>query len=386
MFRSLAPRLTLIATGIACAGTLAAQNDNCGEAVTLIMGTSCVPYQGSVYNAYQSIPAITCNGYSGTADEDVWFLFVATATDATIQMTCFLGFDGVIDLRSGTCDGVNIDCADAFGEAENESLSVTGLTLGATYYIRVYEFGEGIPAGFDFNLCVWSPNAISGPANDECAQAISLPMSNACIPVPGTAAGASDSNVAASCNGQGASDDDVWYSFVATGGDVRITVDADGTYDPIVHLRFGCPGNSIACADQTGAGGTETIEFEGISIGNTYSVQIYDAGTGQPLNTTFTICVQDITAVNGLAEPGANDGPWLVSNTNDPRVLSLSGIRDLRTTWSVLDALGRQVIAGSGMIGPTKAAMLEMNAWPAGTCTLILSSEGERMFKRIILP
>lgn len=492
-------------------------NDNCAQAITLTMGNSCTPVSGSVDQATQSLAAIDCGGFSGDANDDVWYKFVATAANANIELTGGATFDGVLDLRSGACNGTNIACGDQYIAGGAESINATGLTVGSTYYIRVYDYASGYPAEPTFDICVYAGTpppgndmcsgatvltanstactpvtgdvansnaevgsncigdnaydlwyrfvapgptvivrvdgstsfdavyeflqgsncnnlsyqdcinstgnggieeyqfqglttgstyyvrvypydpantttttfticAFSPPAFDECGAATPLTMQAACNPVNGDAAGATNSGVFSNCNGQGESDDDVWYSFVATGGDVRITVDGNGTYDPIVHLRYGCPGSSIACANQTGAGGTETLEFQGITAGNTYYVQIYDAGTGQPSNTTFSVCVQDISSGIGVEEQGLSGSPWQLRSTNDPYLWNLASARNLRTDWSVFDATGRQVVKGSSKTGPATTAVLDMRTLSTGAYTLVLSGEGQQATERFILP
>ena len=492
-------------------------NDNCAQATTLTMGNSCTPVNGTVDQATQSIAAISCGGFTGDANDDVWYKFVATAANASIDLAGSSTFDGVLDLRSGGCNGTNIACGDQYTAGGPESINATGLTVGSTYYIRVYDYAAGYPADPTFTICVYAsapppsndvcssatvltanttvcttvtgdvananaelPSncngdnaydlwyrfvapgptvivsvdgssgfdaeyellqgsncnnlsylqcvnstgnggieeyqfqgltagstyfvrvypydpantttttfticAFSPPAFDECAAATSLTMQAACNPVNGDAAGATSSGIYSNCNGQGESDDDVFYSFVATGGDVRITVDGNGTYDPIVHLRYGCPGNSIACSNQTGAGGTEVLEFQGITPGNTYYVQIYDAGSGQPSNTTFSVCVQDISANAGIADLLAANDQWWLHPGNDPRAFALGSVANIRTTWTVLDAMGRQACNGTAVTGPSNAVPLQLAHLAPGAYTLLLTADGQRAAKRFILP
>ncbi|MBK9174971.1 MAG: hypothetical protein IPM46_01290 [Flavobacteriales bacterium] len=53
------------------------------------------------------------------------------------------GFDAIIDVRSGACDGTNIGCADATVGGGVEVVSLTGLTESDTYYVRVYGWAGG---------------------------------------------------------------------------------------------------------------------------------------------------------------------------------------------------------------------------------------------------
>jgi hypothetical protein len=134
-------------------GTLA--NDNCSGAISLTVDPdeSCgAVTNGTSIGGTQSIAAISC-GLTGNADDDVWYSFVATGTSHIITVDGASNMDVVIDLRSGACNGTNIACADLTATDGIEVLTATGLTNGATYYIRVYDFaGSG-----DFTICVTTP-------------------------------------------------------------------------------------------------------------------------------------------------------------------------------------------------------------------------------------
>jgi len=128
-------------------------NDECVSAITLTEQPTCQPVNATTVGATQSMPAITCNGWTGTANDDVWFKFVATSTNPTIRVVGSTGFDAVIDLRSGACQGTSIACADNTVSGGTEELNAIGLTVGNTYYIRVYSYGT---SSGTFTICVFS--------------------------------------------------------------------------------------------------------------------------------------------------------------------------------------------------------------------------------------
>ncbi|WP_460499950.1 beta strand repeat-containing protein, partial [Hymenobacter agri] len=136
-------------------------NDDCSGAVLLSSGTACTTTSGTTVGATQSIGPETCSGAVGASDDDVWYRFIATTTIHTVTVTGGTGFDAVLDVRSGSCPGVTIGCADATGGAGTESVRVTGLTPGATYYARVYSYGSAATDAGTFNICV-----TGSPAND----------------------------------------------------------------------------------------------------------------------------------------------------------------------------------------------------------------------------
>ena len=90
--------------------------------------------------------AEACGGFTGTADDDVWFSFTTDGDggDVTLALTgAATALDAVIQVYSGACGALtNIGCADAGASGGlNETASLTGLAANTTYYARVYGFG-----------------------------------------------------------------------------------------------------------------------------------------------------------------------------------------------------------------------------------------------------
>ena len=282
-------------------------NDNCSGATSLtVNGASCGgATTGDVASATQSIPGVLCNGLTGTANDDVWYSFVATATSHNITVIGSASFDAVVDLRTGACNGTNINCADSSAIGGTEVIIATGLTIGNTYYVRVYDYGSTVPATTTFTICVTTPNT-PPPANNNCAGATTLNVFGATCggATTGDVAGATQSITAISCNGQtGTANDDVWYKFVATAATHDITVVGSASFNAVVDMRMtNCSGANVGCADATGNGGTEVIHATGLTIGTTYFVRVYDFGSGYPATTSFTICVTTPSTT-----PPAND-------------------------------------------------------------------------------
>ena len=139
-------------------------NDNCANAIAVPVNsneTCTTAVTSSSIGASQTIAAINCGGSTGNADDDVWFSFVATSTSHDITGYPYTAAQGgindmVIDLRSGACNGTNIFCADATAGANPEIISATGLTIGTTYYFRVYSYGNAANAGA-FDVCITTP-------------------------------------------------------------------------------------------------------------------------------------------------------------------------------------------------------------------------------------
>ncbi|WP_051238754.1 MopE-related protein [Gaetbulibacter saemankumensis] len=101
--------------------------------------------------------AETCNTKKGNARDDVWYKFTAQTPDVHIYLSPT--FDGVLTLYSGDCNALNyLECSDNPSEilSDEEIYVSNGLTVGQTYYIRVYYLGTTTPANPTFDLWVWS--------------------------------------------------------------------------------------------------------------------------------------------------------------------------------------------------------------------------------------
>lgn len=108
-------------------------------------------------------PASPC---FGNPDDDVWFSFTAAATTHFFSLNNVAG--DVTDLYhavyAGTCGSLaNISCSDP------ESSALTGLTVGNTYWVRVYSYTDSDPGDIStFDLCITTPLPIycGDPFND----------------------------------------------------------------------------------------------------------------------------------------------------------------------------------------------------------------------------
>ncbi|MGZ3902680.1 MAG: beta strand repeat-containing protein [Bacteroidia bacterium] len=169
---------------ICVTGASSTGDDPCNAFVLPVVTADCHYSQFSTTSASASMSAPTpasCGGsspYQGgfsASSKDVWFKVVVPASGSlyiTPQPNLGTGAitDGVMALYSGTCSSLTqVACSDdhsAYPGTANDLLpfiSATGLTPGATYYIRFW--GYGTSSG-TFGLCV------SAPTNDLCANAL----------------------------------------------------------------------------------------------------------------------------------------------------------------------------------------------------------------------
>ena len=177
------------------------------------------------------------------------------------------------------------------------SAALTGLTPGTIYYV----FVRGNCGAGDTSIWTASTNFTTILNNDECAGAITIPVNagtNCELATEGSTRGATASaELATTC--AGTEDDDVWYKFVATAVNHRITVvpgnspslNEDFNYQVYSQIAGNCAIKvSLGCA-VTAAAATETQLFTTV-IGTTYFVRVYTSTTNASgTRGAFTICV-----------------------------------------------------------------------------------------------
>jgi hypothetical protein len=129
-------------------------NDDCANAIVITASTDCVLTDGTTDGGTESLPADSCNGFLGTANDDVWYSFTATATDMTIGVQGAEGFDAVVELFQGDCGSLSeIGCADSTVSAGLEQIRQSGLTVGQAYLVRLFNYGDAETAPADFTIC-----------------------------------------------------------------------------------------------------------------------------------------------------------------------------------------------------------------------------------------
>jgi hypothetical protein len=77
---------------------------------------------------------------ASASDNDLWFSFVANATTMYVTAKGSANYDAVLNVRTGTCNGTSLFCTDGTGYGGYEDIVATGLTIGQTYYVRVYHY------------------------------------------------------------------------------------------------------------------------------------------------------------------------------------------------------------------------------------------------------
>ena len=122
-------------------GSIAA-NDNPCSAATIGLA----PVLSTTIGSTQSLPPSLCSGATSTDANDIWFQFTATTNgNAVVVLNNIGSADLVLQAFSGPCSSLtNVSCVDA--STGDETLPLTGLVAGQTYFVRVYGYNgdEGV--------------------------------------------------------------------------------------------------------------------------------------------------------------------------------------------------------------------------------------------------
>ncbi|MBS1534835.1 MAG: T9SS type A sorting domain-containing protein [Bacteroidetes bacterium] len=349
----------------------APDNDECSGAyvVTVNPDLSCSSVtSGTVYGATaSSVDATACGG---TEDDDVWFSFVATDTRHQISLTNVTGSttDMFHSLWEGDCSGLTLvagSCSDA------NTSTPTGLTIGNTYYIRVYTFGGLALQDTTFDVCVGT--LPPPPANDDCtgAESITVGTAFADFAVVGTNASAS-STTGLTFNCQTNRKNDVWYSFtVPASGSFTVETDTNtGTAmtDSVVSVFSGTCGalTEVGCDDDTGNGNFSKVSVTGQNPGDTLYIGVWTYGTGN--DGEFQLSVYDPTAATSSFD---NANFTYYPNPVDT-VLNLSYVKNISSV-SVYNLLGQEVMTKTS----NNLTQVDMTHLASGTYLVKVASDNQ---------
>ena len=280
-------------------------NDACEDAIMLIPNDG--PLTVNNLNTVVNGPDPGCGGIG---IKDIWFSFVYTGGNITIQTVLGTLNDTRIALYDA-CGGTVITCNDDNGNYSSIlNFTCAQLLTGNTYYIQAGGFsalvGEFVlniasadvagctnPVAANFNTCATVENGsciINGlVANDECAGAIPITFGAAALTTSNIDATSNGANP--TCGNQGANLMlDVWFSFVADGTELDINVPAGTLADTRCVVYHGCGGQQVGCDDDSGPGNAAYLHFGcgGLIEGDTYYLRVggYGALTG-----TFSVSV-----------------------------------------------------------------------------------------------
>jgi len=255
-------------------------------ATPLTPGASCVYTAGTTVGSTNSagIPAPGCASYAGP---DVWYSFVVPAS-GSVQINTNSGTttDGGMAIYSGACGSLTlISCDDdSSPNGAMPLINASGLTPGATIYIRMWDYGGGTGT---FSICVTLATAcgVGGITNDYCPTPAQLTQG------PGSFSASTDVTFTADLPGNinsvfcGSIENNSWYQFTAsaTTASFPITyvggcVTGFGIQAHVYAVTYvgGCCSSftSVSNCYNPGSMTLGTVTATGLTIGNQYLLMI----------------------------------------------------------------------------------------------------------------
>jgi hypothetical protein len=330
-------------------------NDQCSGAIPLTIngGTISVSNVGSCVNS----PNPTCG--NAAQIQDIWYSFLYTGGNITINASG--GNIGSKRIAVYTaCGGTQLACNN--GTNTNVNLTCPTIQIGQTYLIQAGgntgstgTFNLNItstavngctdPAASNFNPCAsnntgciypgctdsaacnfnsqatqndgsctypgctnpsacnFSPTAgcdngscVIPPSNDVCAGATALTINGNALSVSNTNSCINAANPSCGVAGQM---QDIWFSFVYTGGSISISATGGTIGSKRIALYSGCGGPQLGCT--TGTSAIINISCPQLAVGQTYYIQAGGNGTG---TGTFLIAVNS-SGITGCTDPTA---------------------------------------------------------------------------------
>lgn len=236
-------------------------NDLCTNAIAfppIPADGSCATFSGGTFGATGTLDP-TC---PGSEDDDVWLTFTTPTGVNTLFYELLPPNDYQIrfQIYAGNCASpIPFGC---FSETRGE---ISGLTGGATYYVRVYSFDNGIFFYSRFNLCLKSR-----PANDLCSGALpfpEIPADGNCASLRVTAFGGT-ATPGMICGGLR----DVWYTFTTPPDATRLRYVKSGSDNNFQVLSGDCNNlQSVGCYQNS------TGIITGLSGNTTYYLRIFSS-------------------------------------------------------------------------------------------------------------
>lgn len=282
-----------------------ANDDPCG-ATLITPGASCTNTTSTNFTATNSsVTAPSCGNHAGG---DVWFRFTGPANgQITITGSVVSGSaltDGAMAIYSATaCGGTftELICRDDGGSGAMPSTQLVGLTSGATYYVRFWEYGNNDFG--QFNICATTPAAVS---NDDPCSATVLAVGTSCTNTIATTGGATNTAGVGTPTCGNYLGNDIWFRIVApSSGRLRLstsTVAGSALANAAMALYSApaCGGTmtQIACNDDSFSGAMPELAVSGLTAGTSYYARVWansNSAYGQ-----FNICA---------TEPPAHDEP-----------------------------------------------------------------------------
>jgi hypothetical protein len=306
-------------------------NDECSGAFPIPVnpGATCASTLAGTTSCATASAGIGMGTCTGTPDDDVWYSFVATSTVHSVSLNAITGSttDMYMSFYTGPCGGLGtpIDCSDP----ENKLLS--GLTVGQTYFVRVYTNTATAGQSTNYTICVSTPCGGGSPINDLPCNATPVVLGVSSSGTNSCAFNASEP-AAPACwaNSSPSGINTVWYSVVVPPSGslkIRTILLSSGTILTNTQIAVysgtcgaltlvGCNDNMPACGDYTPL--NSELNLTGLTSGATYFIAVdgvnnlvgqfelliingtanFPPVPGQDCPTSFPVCNSTITIGN----------------------------------------------------------------------------------------
>ncbi len=266
-------------------------NDDCAAAIEIAGSETCNKF---VYTNQYATPENTsvaplpsCGQYQGG---DVWF-------KTTISQSGILRIEvpRSVSIYTGTCGNLSEKYCH---QLDKQKTYYDDSWIGEEVYIRVFTYGS--EEGSEFEICVYSPDL---PPNDDCSQAIDLPVSGECNPSKYSNNKATSETSIASIPSCGQyKGGDVWFkSTVPASGNLTIKANLSTTNNQqSVTMYSGKCGSftELVCSELT----DEATLSDSALAGEEIYIRVYRYGTDE--GTDFEICAYESNCKNGSHDAG----------------------------------------------------------------------------------
>jgi hypothetical protein len=254
-------------------------NDECAGALDTPCGSVTMVNNASATTAITD-PLFACRvGGATQGAGSLWYSFVATGTNVTVDTAASSSGtrDSMLHIFSGTCGSLTViacnDDIDTAGGNFRSSASAGGLSIGTTYYIELAAWNAAAQGPFTLTV------TCSGvPEGDDCADPIET-FCNTSTTVDTTAFSEDPGDMPFSCRipSAGTGFNTGWLTFIASDTSAFISTVGSTVGDTLLAVYDGSCGAlvELCCNDDPASGGTQAeLCCEGLSIGNTYYLQI----------------------------------------------------------------------------------------------------------------
>jgi len=318
---------------------------------TVVGGNCTLQTPGTIAGATAS--GLALGSCSGTADDDVYFSFVASNATQNISLTNVAGSvtDMYFSVHAGACGslGAALLCSDP------NSGTVSGLTVGTTYYVRVYTYTSTSGQTTTFSVCISTPNACGNASNNDfCSNPATLTQGAGTF--SSTTSGLYTADTPGNLNSTfcGSIENNSWYYFTANATTETFPITSvtgcannwgvQAEVFAVSTSSLGCCTNytSVSNCFNPGTNTTGTVTATGLTIGAKY-ILMFDGNAGDVCNFTVSgWTATGILPLELLTFVGQNVGEknkveWVTATEQNTAYFTLEKSKDAYTFEKTLD-------------------------------------------------